>query len=86
MIFNQFPRRITPPFFRCGWQSSDHGDDDDDDVVIMPVMVVVVVVIVVVMMILIMMMMRLNGSSGDVDQHHRCYLHNIGLRFKNTKG
>ena len=47
-------------------------------VVIMPVMVVVVVVVV--------MMMILNGSSGDVDQHHRCHLHNIGLRFKNTKG
>ena len=56
-------------------------------VVTMPVMVVVVVVvIVVVMMMLMMMMMILNGSSGDVDQHHRCHLHNIGLRFKNTKG
>ena len=62
-------------------------------VVIMPVMVVVVVVAVVVMMMMVMvmmmmirMMMILNGSSGDVDQHHRCHLHNIGLRFKNTKG
>ena len=53
-------------------------------VVIMPVMVVVVVVVV--MMKLMVMMMILNGSSGDVDQHHRCHLHNIGLRFKNTKG
>ena len=53
-------------------------------VVIMPVMVVVVVVVV--MMMLMVMMMILNGSSGDVDQHHRCHLHNIGLRFKNTKG
>ena len=52
--------------------------------VIMPVMVVVVVVVV--MMMLMVMMMILNGSSGDVDQHHRCHLHNIGLRFKNTKG
>ena len=48
-------------------------------VVIMPVMVVVVVVVV--MMMLMVMMMILNGSSGDVDQHHRCHLHNIGLRF-----
>ena len=53
-------------------------------VVIMPVMVVVVVVVV--MMMLMVMMMILNGSSCDVDQHHRCHLHNIGLRFKNTKG
>ena len=52
----------------------------------MPVMVVVMVVIVVVMMILIMMMMILNCSSGDVDQHHLYHLHNIGLRFKNSKG
>lgn len=81
MIFNQFPRRITSPFFRCEWQSSDDGDDDDDDVVIMPVMVVVVVI-----MILIMVMMILNGSGGDVDQHHLYHLHNIGLRFKDSKG
>ena len=53
----------------------------------MPVMVVVVVVVIVVVMIMLMMMMMiLNGSSGDVDQHHRCHLHNIGLGFKNTKG
>ena len=66
--------------------------------VIMPVMVVVVVVAVVVMMMMVMMMMMmvmmmmirmmmiLNGSSGDVDQHHRYHLYNIGLRFKNPKG
>ena len=60
-------------------------------VVIMPVMVVVVVVAVVMMMMMVMMMMIrmmmiLNGSSGDVDQHHRYHLYNIGLRFKNPKG
>ena len=60
-------------------------------IVIMPVMVVVVVVAVVVMMMMVMMMMIrmmmiLNGSSGDVDQHHRYHLYNIGLRFKNPKG
>ena len=56
-------------------------------VVIMPVMVVVVVVaVVVMMMMMIRMMMILNGSSGDVDQHHRYHLYNIGLRFKNPKG
>ena len=43
-------------------------------------------VVVVVVVIVVVMMMILNGSSGDVDQHHRCHLHNIGLRFKNTKG
>ena len=81
--------RITPPLFRSEWLSSDDDDDDDDDdVVTMPVMVVIVVVVIVVVMIMLMMMMMmiLNGSSGDVDQHHRCHLHNIGPGFKNTKG
>ena len=30
---------------------------------------------------MMIMVMIFNGSSGDVDQHHRYHLHNIGLRF-----